>query len=525
MEVVEIRDLDGPNLFRLEPVIKIGLKLDADDDRDAIIEEINAGINAAHDLVGEQRPTISTYVFDRLDEPALVFDWHWRHFAVGAARFALGEDYSADDPASREALLARLRDDREARDAPLWVRDAERSVPTVGITGTNGKTTTTRLIAHIAMRAGRSVGWSSSTGVYLNGKQVLEGDYSGPGGARRVLEEPTLDLAVLETARGGLLQRGLAYESNDISVFLNVTADHLSLHGIDTVETLARVKGVVVRVTRPQGLVVLNADDPLVLAFRDRVKAPVVLISQSPASEAVQQHIARAGKAIVREGDEIAHHCDGQRSVIARVADIPIAFGGAAPFMVENAMAASGAALGLGFSLAQVADGLTSFRSDSTSNKGRLNVFDVGGCAAVIDYAHNDVGLLSLAKFSNSLIKSAGGKLHLIVGTAGDRRDEDFLALGRIARQQAQRIYLKDTPGYLRGRGAGEMLALMQRGFDQARGSGALAGAFEDECAAFIAALDAALPGDVIAVMCQADQDRMIDEIVQRGGREWASSA
>lgn len=519
MEVVEIRDLDGPNLFRMEPAIKIGLLFGPGDPREQLLTAVTERIHLGHDFVGETRPRVLTHAMDHPDEVAVTFDWRWRRFAVGVARFASDLGHLPDDPAICDGLKARLEVDRQEEDGPLWVRDAERAVLAVGITGTNGKTTTTRLLAHIAMESGKHVGWSSSTGVYIDGRQVLEGDYSGPSGARRAMLEPGLDLAVLETARGGLLQRGLAYESNDVGVFLNVAADHLSLHGVETLETLAEVKGVVVRATKADGLVVLSADDPLVLAFRDRVRAPVLLITQQPEQKAVGDHINRGGRAVTREGEAIILHQAGTATKIADLADIPITFDGAAPFMVENAMAAAGAAIGVGFGLDEIARGLHTFRSDSESNKGRLNVFDVDGRTVVIDYAHNETGLLGLANFARSLVKR-GCRLHLVIGTAGDRRDEDFLGLGGIARRCADNVYLKDTPAYLRGRKTGEMTAIMQRGFDESTGDAVFAGSFSDEMGAFVAALNGAAAGDVIAVMCQADQDLLIDEIHRRGGFE-----
>ncbi len=507
----------------MEPVIKIGLALAPSDSREELAAAISARIAAAHDLAEQPHPKITSHAMDDAKEFALAFDWQWRRFAVTAARVAVDPQVALDDPDTRALLLERLETDQREGDHPAWVRDSERTVKAVGITGTNGKTTTTRLLAHIAMRAGQSVGWSSSTGVYINGEQVLEGDYSGPGGAGRVFQEDDLQLAVLETARGGLLLRGLAYESNDVSVFLNVTADHLSLHGIDTIESLAEVKGIVVRVTRPDGTVVLSADDPQVYGFYERVVAPVTLISQRPEQDRVRDHLRRGGMAVVREGESIVAYRGTAGDEVVRVADVPIAFGGAAPFMVENALAATGAALALGFTLGEIAEGLTTFRSDSSSNKGRLNVFDVAGRTAIIDYAHNDVGLAGLTKFARQLAGKQG-RLHLIVGTAGDRRDEDFLALGRIARGNADAVYLKDTPGYLRGREPGAMTALMRDGFEAAEGNAELAGAFEDEYAAFVAALDSSDTSDVVAVMCQVDQDRMLGEIERRGGRERTGS-
>src|SRR5690606_22536289 len=158
---------------------------------------------------------------------------------------------------------------------PELVTDDQRKIPAIGVTGTNGKTTTTRLLSHIIRCSGQVVGWCSSSGVYIDGDLVLDGDYTGPSGARRVLEDPRVDVAVLETARGGILLRGLGYESNDVGVMLNVSADHLDMQGVETIETLAEAKSVVVRVTKASGVVVLNADDPLVAAQRGHVKASV----------------------------------------------------------------------------------------------------------------------------------------------------------------------------------------------------------------------------------------------------------
>lgn len=519
VRVVEVRDLDGPNWFRLEPVIKLALALDSYDNANALFESIAARIVTAHELVGEPVPRITRHPIDPPDQFVVAFDWQWRSFALGVARFAVDLSLTARDQEVQEGLLRRLGTNRAENDCPVWVRDSERTVRSVGVTGTNGKTTTTRLLAHVAQQAGTRVGWSSSTGVFINGEAVLEGDYSGPSGARRVLLDPDVELSILETARGGLLLRGLAYESNDVGVFLNISADHLSLQGVDTVKSLADVKSVVIRVTRPDGLVVLNADDPLILDFASNAPAPVALTSQQPDADPVRRHIGASHLAVVREQGDIVVYRDRNRDVIAELANVPMTYGGAAPFMVDNALAATAAAIGLGFEPAKIAAGLSTFRNDSLSNKGRLNIFEVEDRTVIIDYAHNDTGLAGLAGFARNIAPTRS-RLHVVVGTAGDRRDEDFLALGRTACEQADVVYLKDTPGYRRGRKPGEMTALMRQGFSGVSGRAALAGEFDDEIAGFLAALESSEAGDLIAVMCQVDQDRILDEIERRGGRE-----
>ena len=297
MELVEVRDLDGPNLFVLEPAIKLEVRIESGQrDVDAALDRLAELIGELHQRVGLDVPEVGRRAIDTKHHHALFYSWEWRSCAMEIAEAAynmLNGTISLDDAVCR--LKDALARDQQNDDRPEWVRDSERRIPAVGVTGTNGKTTTTRLLAHIARQAGKRVGWSSSSGVYIDGEKVLEGDYTGPSGARRVLLDPDVEIGMLETARGGILLRGVAYESNDVSVFLNLTPDHLFLQGVETLETLAAVKSVVIQVTRPEGLVVLNADDPLVLAQRSRVQAEILLTSQNANNPDVQQHIAAGG--------------------------------------------------------------------------------------------------------------------------------------------------------------------------------------------------------------------------------------
>ena len=536
MELIEIRDLDGPNLFRLEPAIKVEVCIDpAERCSPAAYETVKtildlrlpAGpLDALQTLVAELHrrcdlpdPRPAVRALDLAGHHAVHFAWEWREtaLALAGAAFELVMGMRAIDPNAE--LLATLARDRAENDHPIWVRDAERRTPTVGITGTNGKTTTTRLLAHLVRRAGRHVGWCSSSGVYIDGEQVLEGDYTGPAGARRVLHDPGVEVAVLETARGGLLLRGAAYESNDVSVFLNISADHLSLQGVETLETLAEVKSVVIRVTQPDGLVVLNADDPLVLSQRAHVRAPVLLFSQRSECMTVREHTASGGQALVRDGDRIALLRGDERIELVTLAEAPMTFNGAARHMVENALAASGAALGLGCSVAEIADGLRTFRSDMRSNAGRLNVFRLDGRTIVVDYAHNESGLEALLDFVSAL--TPGAPVLAIIGTAGDRLDDVFVNLGRIAGRRAERVYIKGNPKYLRERPGDEPLALMEAGLAAEDASGKHAGVYEGELAALVAAIGDSQPGDAIAIMCVEEQLAVYRELRDRGAAEW----
>ncbi|HEX5166074.1 MAG TPA: Mur ligase family protein [Thermomicrobiales bacterium] len=537
MEMIEVRDLDGPNLFALHPVIKLEVRLDPDDTvspdarvaarspfgADLPAEPIPAlreAIAALHRRVGLPVPEIGVRALDTPGHEVVFFDWSYRETALEIGRQAVAAVSARLANDSYLTLERLLKADRENDDHPLWIRDEQRRLPSVGITGTNGKTTTTRMVAHIVRQAGYHAGWTSTSGVYIDGEQVVEGDYTGPSGARRVLLDPTVDYAILETARGGLLLRGLACESNDVGVFLNVSPDHLDMQGVETVETLAEVKSVVVRVTRPDGLVVLNADDPLVLAQREHVRAPVLLTSQNPASEPVARHVADGGQAIVRDGDMIWRYAGPVRQPLIALDDVPATFGGAATHMVENALAAIGAAIGLGFTDDQIVEGLQRFRSDIRSNAGRLNVFRLDGRVIVVDYAHNEQGLEMLLAFARR-IAAQGARVVAIVGTAGDRQDVQLRGLGTIGAEQADRVYLKETGRYLRGREPGEVTALMQDGVACSQHPERLAGCFDGEHAAFLAAISDTGPGDAIAIMCLEEQLTVLRELRDRGAEEW----
>jgi cyanophycin synthetase len=538
MELVEVRDLDGPNLFAPRPVVKVELLVGAGETVDPEIRasltavsgrDVPAGpvqaalllIDLLHEWAGLPRPATGSRPLDLPGHVAVFFEWDLRATAlqIGALVHVGLTQGLAHDVATELAELAER--DRAAGDYPLWVRDEQRRVPTVGITGTNGKTTTTRLVAHLVRSTGKHVGWSSSSGVYIDGVQVMEGDYTGPAGARRVLGDEQVEVAVLETARGGILLRGLAYESNDVGVFLNVTADHLDMHGVTRIETLAEVKSMVVRVTRSDGLVVLNADDPLVLAQRELVRAPVLLFSQQPASAVVQDHLAGGGRALVREDEALVYRQGTQREVIATLAEVPMTYGGAARHMVENALAGTGAALGLGLSHAEIAAGLRTFRSDLLSNTGRLNVFRLDDRIVVVDYAHNESGLEALLAFTRSLM-GGRGRLMAIVGTAGDRQDSVLRGLGEIAARGADLVFVKENPRYLRGRPAGEQLAIIRDAIVAAGAESRIGGVVGGEHAALLAALEQAQAGDAVAVMCVEEQLAVFRELRDRGAQEWS---
>jgi cyanophycin synthetase len=532
MERVEVRDLDGPNLFMLRPAIK--LEVAAPDgriricasspfapgpagsgglveaDADALFARLEETIVGIHERCEQPRPQVAHRAMEAPNHYAVAFSWAHRRFAMAAADLAFR--VVTGELAEVESTLQRLREvlagPAESDDAPEMIANASRRVPIIGVTGTNGKTTTSRLIASVMRHAGKRVGLTSSSGVYIEGELVLPGDYTGPAGAQRVFAEPEIDIAVLETARGGILLRGIGYEQNDVSVVTNISADHLGLHGIYTVEGLAEVKSLVARVTKPDGFAVLNADDPLVLAMRERIVARPFLVTRKPLSDAVQRHIDAGGWALILDGSDVIWWHDRADEVLTRLEDVPITFGGKAPHMVENALCAAAACLGAGLPATQVRDGLSAFRSSPSDNKGRLNVYTRNGATIIIDFAHNEAGLRQLLAFARHF-RTEGGSLTAVVGTAGDREDSVFRAIGRIAASEADRVVLKDSVKYLRGRVSGEMLTLMQSGVDEAGRAVAVATAPNEEDAA-LGAIERAGTGDVVAVMCIEAYDHLL---------------
>ena len=373
----------------------------------------------------------------------------------------------------------------------------------MAVTGTNGKSTTTRLIAHIATEAGLKVGMTNSDGIFVRGELIEAGDWTGFGGAERVLAEPGLDLAVLETARGGILLRGVGYAANDVSVVTNLSADHLGLQGIDTVDELAEVKGVVVRMTKRGGWTVLNAEDDRSWAMRRLTRANLYVFSMDPRSERVLHVLDRGGRAAVLEDDVLVLRASGRRPRrLPPVADLPVTVAGLSRHNIANALAASAASDALGIGVARISRGLRSFAQDAADNPGRLNLYERRGVLALVDFAHNEAGLTGLLDVARSV--AGRHKVRLAFGTAGDRTDEILHALGVLA-GGADDLVIAEKRHYLRGRDLEEMNELLRSGARDGGYAGEVE-ALPNEVAAIRAILSRARRGDVCAVMAHAER-------------------
>ena len=339
------------------------------------------------------------------------------------------------------------------------------TIPVIAITGTNGKTTTARLIAHLFRHTDRTVGLTTTDGVYLNNRLVMEGDMTGPFSANIILSNATVDVAVLETARGGILRAGLGFDECDVGVVLNVSADHLGLRGIHTLEQLAEVKSVVPAVVRREGHAVLNADDPLVYAMRERSPGDVVLFSvmSEGENEDIDEHISRNGIAAVVEGATFVIRRGRLRIPIVPVRDVPLMMGGAARFQRGNILAAIATAYVQGVRYDDIRAGLLSFFPSPSMTPGRLNLIRVSGGRLLIDYAHNAAAVRGLME----LVRELPARRRIgVLAVPGDRRDEDIRAVGRLASGLDHVIVKEDDDR--RGRERGETAELVIEGLREA---------------------------------------------------------
>ena len=388
----------------------------------------------------------------------------------------------------------------------LFPPNAPFRIPIVAITGTNGKTTTTRLIAHMAAAQGHRVGYTTTDGIYIQGQMLEKGDTTGSQSAEFVLRDPTVDFAVLETARGGLLRAGLGFQECDIAIVTNVAADHLGLRGIHTVEEMAAVKGVLPRTVKSGGYAILNADDDLVYAMATNREQPldchIAFFSLDEKNPRVLEHVAAGGLGAVYEGGYVSIYRNSYKLRVDRAADIPITLGGRARFNIENVLAATLAGYIQRFPIDDIRRALRTFIPDPATTPGRMNIFRFPTFEVVVDYAHNTAGLLRYGEYLRAT--PATRKVGVVAGL-GDRRDEDTIALGRTAGELFDTVILKQESD-LRGRSAAEITALLRQGLDEAH-PGIEVQEIPREVGAVARALNDAQPGDHITVLAENIDD------------------
>ena len=344
----------------------------------------------------------------------------------------------------------------------LFPNNAPSTIPIVSITGTNGKTTTTRLTAHIYRQTGKIVGFTATDGIYIQEYLVEKGDNTGPYSAGAILRDPTVEVAVLETARGGILRSGLAFDSCDVGVVLNVAADHLGLGGIDTIEQMAKVKAVVAETVKADGYAILNADDPLVAAMAEKLNCKIAYFSMNPDNQIIAEHTRRNGLAAIYENGYISI-LEGKWTLrVEKATNIPMTMGGMAPFMIANALASCLATFAGGVDIEHIRQGVRSFEVSAEQIPGRMNLFDLGEYRALVDYAHNPHGYMAVGEF----VKNWQGNRIGVIGGPGDRRDEDLISLGKISAGIFDSIIIKEDEDP-RGRERGEVADLISKGVCQ----------------------------------------------------------
>jgi cyanophycin synthetase len=415
----------------------------------------------------------------------------------------------------------------------LFPQGTPSRIPIIAVTGSNGKTTTTRMITHIFKGMGYKIGMTSTDGIYIDERLVKKADASGPKSAQMVLQNPRVDFAVFEVARGGILREGLGYGRNDVAVVLNVTGDHLGLKDVHSLKQLAAVKRVVVEAVPRNGYAVLNADDELVLEMRRHCSGSVVLFSMDPSNDFIERWVRRGYKAVVLQpgplGEMIAIR-EGRRTMpIAYVHMIPATFEGRARMMVQNALAAVGAAHAAGAHLHDIRQGLRSFSTAFFQAPGRLNLFELNGVKVIVDYAHNAHGLEAVGDFVSRMTAAvpqygppgtpswtANLKV-AVVAVPGDRREDDMRELGRVAAKYFDEIVVREDAN-LRGRKPGEAAAFVLEGIRDAQDHGARVGNVEtvlNEMDAVRRALDRSRPGDLV-VLCVDEAREVWKELEAR---------
>ncbi len=336
-------------------------------------------------------------------------------------------------------------------------------IPIIAITGTNGKTTTTRLISHIVKNNGFKVGFTTSDGIYVGNSMLTKGDTTGPVSAEFILKDPTVEFAVLETARGGILRSGLGFGRCDVAVVTNIQEDHMGLSDIHTLKDMAKVKGVVVRSVKRDGYAVINADNIHCVSIGQEADCNVAYFTMDENNPVVIEHCKKGGIAAIYENGFVTIKKGDWKFRVQKVANVPLTFGGRVSFMIQNVLAATLATYVYGFATEDIASSLETFIPSAAQTPGRMNIFDFKDYKVMIDFAHNPDGFQGIKEFLTTIDSSS--KIGIITGT-GDRRDDDIRAMGRISAEMFDHIIIRQDK-FLRGRQADDIVKLLVEGIHQ----------------------------------------------------------
>jgi UDP-N-acetylmuramyl tripeptide synthase len=569
MRLEDARRLTGPNLLSRGPLVLAELVLEPNEDPDEAVAAWLSELNRMRAALGlpavtpSHRRTSRSFVavafeapLDELMVGAECAEWA----GLSAVEVVAGREGLPLEPKRTEvaALLERDRNPRLvelAREAArrrlpfLWDDEAVtvghgrrsvtfplRSIPALEtirwdglgalpvalVTGTNGKTTSTRLLSRMVLESGKGVGSTSSDGVLIGSTSIRDGDWTGPAAARLVLRDSGVEVAVLETARGGILRRGLATDECDAALITNITDDHLGAYGIDDLDAMAEVKAVVATAVRPGGRVVLNARDARLVAlsplFGDKVTffADLEREDAAEAARVVEAHRAKGGQAVVARGGALLELAGPTEAKLVDVAQVPITFKGAARYNVENALGAVAMARALGVPTEAIVRALTGF----TDNPGRGETRVVGGVTLFIDFAHNPDGVGSALGVAATLKRGPDSKLLVISGSAGDRSDEEIRAIAKCVHDAgASTVVLRDMDAYLRGREKGVVPALFRTALTELGLPDAAILTASSEVDGLEKALAVAKPGDVIALLVHVEREAVRKWLEARAAR------
>lgn len=342
----------------------------------------------------------------------------------------------------------------------MMFKDGKSSIPIVSVTGTNGKTTTTRLIAHTLSLLGYNVGMTTTGGIYVNNKCIDKGDTTGYSSAMTLLMNKEIDVAVLETARGGIIRKGLAYDLADVAVITNITEDHLGLDGIDTLEDLAYVKSLVGEAVKDNGYTVINADDEMSKTIVERMKSNIIFFSKDKNNKLMQKHLKCGGYGVYCDDKFIFVEKDGSTVPLIKIDNISITIKGKLKYNIENSMAACAALIGLGVDYSIIRKGLKTFTCSEEQNPGRFNMYNVNGVTVILDYGHNIEGYKAVLEGAKAIKHK---RFVGIIGVPGDRLDSNIFQVGKIAGAHFDYIYIKEDEDK-RGRKPMEVARILEKG-------------------------------------------------------------